>query len=153
MEYEVVQLEEKRVAGIKIRTGNDDPNVSSQIGKAWGRFFGEGIFQEIPNKKNQKTIGLYTNYEDGVKGKYDVLICCEVQETSMLPMEIETKIIPAGKYGKFIVRGHVQNAVQEFWRKLWDMDLDRKFGCDFEEYQVEGDMENKEIHFFISLNE
>ncbi|WP_304509452.1 GyrI-like domain-containing protein [Anaerotignum sp.] len=152
MEYEVVQLKEKKLAGIRIRTSNDDPKMSRQIGKAWERFFGEGIFQGIPNKKNEKTIGLYTNYEDGVKGKYDVMICCEVEGNIIPSDKIETQIIPAGKYAEFIVRGHVQKAVQEFWMKLWAMDLDRKYGCDFEEYQAEGDMENAEIHFFISLN-
>lgn len=152
MDYEVVQLKEKKLAGIRIRTSNDDPNMSRQIGMAWERFFGEGLYQNIPNKKNQKTIGLYTNYEDGISGKYDVMVCCEVEEQRFLPEKMETETISAGKYAKFIVKGHVQRAVQEFWMRLWAMDLDRKFSCDFEEYQAEGNMENIEIHIFISLN-
>ncbi|KXL53231.1 bacterial transcription activator, effector binding domain [Anaerotignum neopropionicum] len=153
MDYELVQLNKKRVAGIRIRTDNNDANMSNQIGRAWQRFFGEGIFASISSKKNDKTIGLYTNYENGVSWKYDVMICCEVEDNAIMPAQVEVETIGEGKYAKFVVKGHVQKAVQEFWMKLWAMDLDRKYSCDFEEYQAEGDMENGEIHFYISLNE
>ena len=32
MDYEVVQLTEKQVAGLKIRTSNDDPQMGEKIG-------------------------------------------------------------------------------------------------------------------------
>jgi len=151
MDYELVQLEEKKVVGLRVRTSNADPNMSSIIGMAWQRFFGEGIYASIPGKKNDKSIGLYANYENGASGAYDVMVCCEAEETANLPKGFDSEIIPSGKYAKFIVRGHVQKAVGEFWMKLWSMDLDRKFSCDFEEYQGGGDMENAEIHVYISV--
>ncbi|MDP4146731.1 MAG: GyrI-like domain-containing protein [Bacillota bacterium] len=151
MNYELVQLKEKRVAGLRIRTSNSDPNMSRSIGMAWHSFFYDGIYYSIPDKKNDKSIGLYTNYESDVNGLYDVMVCCEVEDTASLPENVQSEIIASGKYAKFIVRGHVQKAVGEFWMKLWSMDLDRKFSCDFEEYQS-GDMENAEIHIYISLN-
>jgi len=78
MNYELVQLQEKKVAGLRVRTSNRDPNMSSSIGTTWHRFFAEGIYQSIHDKKNDKSIGLYTNYENGVNGAYDVMVCCEV---------------------------------------------------------------------------
>lgn len=33
MNYEVVQLEEKTVAGLKIRTNNQNPNMGRDIGR------------------------------------------------------------------------------------------------------------------------
>lgn len=84
-------------------------------------------------------------------GEYDVMVCCEVEDTTSLPENTDSEIIPSGKYAKFIVHGHVQKAVAEFWMKLWSMNLDGKFTCDFEEYQPGGDMENAEIHIYISL--
>ncbi|WP_088186761.1 GyrI-like domain-containing protein [Desulfosporosinus sp. FKA] len=152
MNYELVLLEAKKVAGFKIRTGNSDPNMSSSIGIAWQRFFAEGIYHSIPHKKNDKSLGLYTNYENGVSGAYDVMICCEVEDTVSLPENVQSEIITSGKYARFVIHGHVQKAVEEFWTKLWSMDLDRKYSCDFEEYQGGGDMENAEIHIYISLN-
>lgn len=43
-------------------------------------------------------------------------------------------------------------AVQQFWTELWKMNLKRSFVCDFEEYQ-NADVENAEIHIYISLKE
>ncbi|CEJ73498.1 AraC family transcriptional regulator [[Clostridium] sordellii] len=37
--------------------------------------------------------------------------------------------------------------------KLWKMNLDRKYSCDFEEYQNnDEDIQNQEIHIYISIN-
>lgn len=152
MNYELVELKEIRVAGIRIRTSNTHSDMQSKIGMAWQRFFEEGVYTSIPGKKNGKSIGLYTNYENGIDGAYDVMVCCEVEDTAILPENIQSGVIASGKYAKFVIRGHVQKAVEEFWMKLYSMNLDRKFGCDFEEYQADGDMENAEIHIYISLN-
>lgn len=208
MNYELVHVEEKTVAGLRIRTSNSDPKMSRSIGELWQRFYQEGIYHSIPGKRNDKSIGLYTNYEMEVNGPYDVIVCCEIEspdrllssqrpaaqhlteqgtgqgagqasEQATVPAtgqgteqatvqgaeqglgqppvaqssaEIQIETIPAGKYAKFIVQGHMQQAVAEFWTKLWSMELDRKFSSDFEEYQSGGDMDNAEIHIYIALN-
>ena len=41
MNYEVVYLKEKTVAGITIRTSNNDPNMAKVIGETWQKFFEE----------------------------------------------------------------------------------------------------------------
>ncbi|MNJ51082.1 GyrI-like domain-containing protein [Paenibacillus bouchesdurhonensis] len=176
MNYEIVYVEEKTVVGLRIRTSNSDPYMSRSIGELWQRFYQEGIYDSIPGKHNDKSIGLYTDYQMGDNDAYDVIVCCEVEgsveaevkeevkaETDAgtevgrgagadAELELEEKTIPAGKYAKFIVRGHVQQAVAEFWTKLWSMELDRKFSSDFEEYQSGGNMDNAEIHIYIALN-
>lgn len=151
MNYEIVNLEEKKVAGIRLRSSNNDPEMGRAIGEAWQNFFGKGIYESIPGRKNEKSIGLYTNYENNENGLYDVMVCCEVKENTDIPDSIDTEIIPSGKYAKFLVKGHVQEAVQEFWMKLWNMDLERRYSGDFEEYQPGNDMNNSEIHIYISL--
>lgn len=45
----------------------------------------------------------------------------------------------------------MQKAVGDFWIKLWSMDLDRKYSCDFEEYQSGDASKNPEIHVLIAL--
>ena len=57
MNYEIVNLKEKKVAGLNIRTNNNDPNMNKSIGELWNKFFKEGIFTAIENKINDKTIG------------------------------------------------------------------------------------------------
>lgn len=64
------------------------------------------------------------------------------------------KIIPKGKYAKFVIKGDVQKSVGEAWGKIWQMDLKRKYDCDFEEYQNNSqDMQNQEIHIYIGLED
>ncbi len=128
------------MAGLKISTRNSDPEMTAKIGSLWQKFFGKGVFQSIGSKKNEKTIGLYTNYETDVNGLYDVFACCEVTGEAEMPDGIETTKISAGKYARFVVRGDTQKAVSDFWYKLWSMDLNRKYTGDFEEYQDCGDM-------------
>ncbi|MCY6959916.1 GyrI-like domain-containing protein [Clostridium brassicae] len=152
MNYEIVELNEKTVVGITTRTSNTDRNMTKLIGGLWYKFFNNGIYESISNKKNNCSIGLYSNYENNENGLYDVTVCCEVSTCENLPVDVQVKKIPAGKYAKFVVNGHVQTAVSEFWTKLWSMDLNRKYSCDFEEYQSDGDMENCEIHMYISIN-
>lgn len=152
MDYEMVQLTEKQIAGLKIRTSNNDPQMSEKIGTTWQRFYSDGIEASLAGRKNDKCIGLYSDYENGVAGDYDVMVGCEVEAEASQPELVEAKTIAAGNYAKFIVHGDVQQAVGDFWMKLWGMELDRKFGSDFEEYQPGEDMANAEIHIYISLN-
>ena len=44
----------------------------------------------------------------------------------------------------------MQKAVADFWEKLWQINLNRSYQADFEEY-VNGDIEACEIHIFIAL--
>ena len=152
MSYEVVYLKEKTVAGIEIRTSNSDPNMGKAIGETWQQFFAGGIYKSISNKKNDNSIGLYTNYEDKVNGDYDVMVCCEISKEEDLSAEIKMKKIVEGKYAKFVVRGHIEKAVAECWAEIWEMNLDRKYSFDFEEYVSGAEMENAEINIYISIN-
>lgn len=153
MNYKIVNLKEKTVAGLKTRTSNSDPEMSRSIGALWQQFFSPQGYWAIPNKNSENTIGLYTNYQDGDEGDYDVLVCCEVSTAKGLPESFSSATIPAGKYAEFVVHGDAQKAVGAFWQELWSMPLDRKFSCDFEEYHNGGTPEDTEIHIYISLNE
>lgn len=148
MNYEIVNLEEKIITGISTRTNNGDKEMCSKIGALWGKFFGEGIYESIENKVNDKCIGLYTNYEGDFNNDYDVVICTEVSKENP---NFENRIIPAGKYAKFVLKGNRNIIVGEFWKQLWGMHLPRKYSGDFEEYQPGDSIENSEVHVYISL--
>lgn len=151
MDYEIVELKEKTVAGLTIITSNKNEHMKEAIGSLWQHFFGPAIYSAILHKKNIYTIGLYSDYENDANGAYKATVCCEVTNTENLPIGVISKVIPSGKYAKFIVKGNMQTVVGEFWAKLWAMDLNRKYTCDFEEYQNGDNTENCEIHMFISV--
>jgi predicted transcriptional regulator YdeE len=152
MDYEIIPLEEKTVAGLSVKTTNQNNKAMMDIGMLWEDFFKEGVYDAVPAKVNPKSIGLYTDYEGDFTKPYNFVACCEVNNTKDMPAGITLKKIPAGNYARFIIRGDVKKAVGEFWSRLWEMPLDRKYSADFEEYQNNsGDMDNQEIHIYIAL--
>lgn len=148
MNYEIVTLESKKVAGLSARTSNSSPDMKHVIGSLWQRLYSPETVSSISGRVNEKSIGLYTGYTNGASGEYTVMTGFEVAMDS--ENSRETIIIPGGKYARFTVRGNMVTAVNEFWEKLWKTDISRSFVCDFEEYQ-NADPENCEIHIFISV--
>ena len=153
MKYEIVELEEKVVTGIRIKTTNKDGKAMQDIGMTWQKLFANGIYEKIPNKVNGKTIGLYTEYEGDYTKPYTFMAGAEVSKEVQIDEEIKSIIIPKGKYAKFVITGDVQNSVGQAWQEIWNMDLKRKYTCDFEEYQNNSeDMQKQEIHIYIALD-
>lgn len=60
----------------------------------------------IKNKRNEYAIGLYSDYE---ADKYRATAGSEVSKAENSGLTV--KIIPAGKYAKFSVHGHMEKAV------------------------------------------
>lgn len=149
MDYEIVNLKEKILSATKpTRLSNLDANVSKKIELAWHNFSEK--CSEVEDKITNKPICTYSNYESDEKGLYDVSIGYEVKNDSCLKTDWVKKIIPAGKYAKFVVKGNMVKEISNFWQNLWQMDLPRKFECDFEECQ-NMDMLNAEVHVYISV--
>lgn len=152
MNYEVVKLKEKTVVGLMAKTNNHALDMGQVIGGLWNQFYAGGVHAQIEKRVNEKALGIYTDYENDEKSDYHVLVACEVEDADNIPAGAVKRILPAGTYAKFVVRGHMQKAVAEFWEQLWQMELPRTYACDFEEYQ-NADMEHAEIHIYISIQE
>ena len=155
MEYEIVSMPERIALGITARTNNHAPDMGSVIGGLWESFYAKGYFEKIPEGRKNSVLGIYSDYAGNEQGDYDMTVACEIEsvpEAGCVPEGMTVKKIPAGRYCKFIVRGHIQRAVAEFWQKLWQMDLDRAFAADYEEY-VNGSAEDAEIHIYIGIRE
>ena len=129
MNYEIVNSQEKIIVGVCTTTSNDDPKMGEKIGKLWMDLYQGGVNAKIKNKVNEYAIGLYSDY---TASGYTVTAGNEVSKSEN--SEFTTKIIPAGKYAKFSVHGHMEKAVAEAWGEIWQMDLDRSYTGDFEEY-------------------
>ena len=145
MNYEIVNLEQKTVVGISAVTSNADPKMCKIIGDLWGKLYQGGVNASIKNKINEYAIGLYSDYSDD---KYCVTVGNEVSKAEN--QELTVKIIPAGRYAKFSIHGHMQEAVAKAWGEIWKMDMDRSFTGDFEEY-LNSDWDNADINIYIAL--
>ena len=148
MNYELVELKEMMVGGLLTRTNNFAPDMGNVISGLWDQFM--GIYPSVMYKVNEKTLGIYTDYEGRETEDYSVLAACEVEKKEGQPNGITIKIIPAGTYAKFIVEGEGKDAVAKVWQQLWNMNLPRSFICDFEEYETlkEGHVR---VHVYIGL--
>lgn len=155
MEYEIVSMPEKIALGITARTNNNAPDMGSVIGGLWESFYAKGYFERIPGDKKGSVLGIYSDYEGDERGDYDMTVACETGpevEAGDIPEGMTLKRIPAGRYARFVVRGHIQRAVALFWQELWQMDLDRAFVADYEEYR-NSSVEDAEIHIYIGLKD
>jgi Uncharacterized protein conserved in bacteria len=152
MDYEIVELEQKTVAGLCTRTGNAETDMPEKIGGLWQSFF-DGVIQKIPHRTGEAAFGVYTNYENGTQGNYDMMACCEVSGIGELPENGKAAVIPAGKYAKFSFRGNTRSGMAAFWQEIWNTELCRKFSCDFEEYLPDADYTNARVNIYVALHD
>lgn len=145
MNYEIVTLAEKIVVGVSATMGNSDPNMGKTIGGLWEKLYQGGVNAAIKNKVNKYAIGLYSDYAGD---SYCVTAGNQVSKAEN--PELAVKIIPAGRYAKFSIHGHMERAVGEAWGQIWQTELPRSFTGDFEEYLTD-DVENCDIDIYIAL--
>ena len=79
MEYEIVNLEEKKAVGISAVTNNKSPEMPKIIGGLWDEFYKRSTARLTTNANN-KSIGMYHKYQPN--GDYTVSICAEVNGTN-----------------------------------------------------------------------
>ena len=149
MDYEIVTLEEKIAVGIAARTNNASPEMGQSSEDCGTAFTVRAFMRRYQTRKNQKALGIYTEYEGDEKSEYTVITACETNSVPQTGGYTVCKI-PAGRYAKFVVHGDMVQAVAAAWQEIWRLDLPRTFQCDFEEYQ-DDNMENAEIHLYIGL--
>lgn len=145
MNYEIVNLDKKTIVGVSAVTSNEDPKMGEVIGGLWEKLYMGGVNAAIKNKINEYAIGLYSDYSNG---KYCVTAGNEVSKAENDDLTVKT--IPAGRYAKFSVHGHMEKAVAEAWGEIWTTELERSFTGDFEEY-LNSDWENADIDIYVAL--
>lgn len=152
MEYEIVMLEEKKVIGLERRTSNQDPRMQEVIGGLWQQLYGQGCYGQIQDKSNDRSIGLYSDYENQAEGAYSVTVGCEVKAVPALITEpFVLKIIPAGRYARFEIYGDEVEAVGQLWNEIWQLPLERTFTGDFEEYYPVEEGKEPKICVYVAV--
>lgn len=73
-----------------------------------------------------------------------------VEVSELNNSNLESRVIPAGTYAKFRIHGNMETAVRNAWEKIWDMDLDRTFTGDFEEY-LNDDYNHADINLYVAI--
>lgn len=150
MEYEIVNVAEKHVNGIMIRTENTDGKAIADIAALWNDFFGSGKAGLIHGRVNGNFIGLYTDYEGDFTKPYAYIAGGEVDGSA--PAAFTVKKIFAGKYAKFVAKGNLEEEVGAIWNAVWSLPFKRSYKSDFEEY-IGSDGVMGEIHIYIGIED
>ena len=156
MTYEIVEINEKTFIGFKDRI-KDGETMQKKISDLWKNLYSEKGIKNVKDRVNDNSVGMYYNYSNNNGFEYDCLTGCEVKNSvDEIPENMIKIEIPKGKYAKFVIFGHPEKAVGEFWYKFWKefgkekSDI-RNYTYDFEEYIAGNNPENMEIHIYISI--
>jgi predicted transcriptional regulator YdeE len=130
------------VIGLAIRTTNAaeaDP-ATAQIPGLWSRYSTD-LWAERLAKLGAvgPTLAVYSNYERGAAGSYQLLVGREANSPASRVAELQAQSIPPGSYLRFDCPGPLPQAVIDGWRTVWDFFKQpgaptRAFTTDYEVY-------------------
>lgn len=143
MQKTIIDLQEKKLVGIKTITNNASEmnSATAKIGSQIDRYFQNALAEKILDRKNPgTTYCVYTNYESDYLGDYTYFIGEEVTTFDEVPVGFQTLIIPIQNYAKFTSDpGPMPEVCINMWKAIWSMrpsDLggERSYIADFEVY-------------------
>jgi len=141
MNPKITKVQSFTVVGITARTSNaKEMTPAGVIGKLWGRLMQENLLEKIPNRADENTVAVYTDYTSDKNGEYTFILGAKVSRDSEIPSGMVAKKIPAGKYAVFTSeRGPASKVVPEIWQKINALPRsspggDRTYRSDFEVY-------------------
>ncbi|MDY3317383.1 GyrI-like domain-containing protein [Bergeyella sp. RCAD1439] len=142
-----------KVIGISIRTTNKDNKSKEDLGKLWGQFYAENIFEKIPNKVSDEIFSIYTDYKSNYTEEYTTIIGVPVSTLNEIPNGLVGREFEAENFQKFVAKGEMPNAVINTWIDIWNRDeeLNRKYTYDFEVYGENSQKgQDSEVEIYIA---
>lgn len=148
----IKQNENVIIAGLSIRTTNENGQSAHDIPVLWQRFFAEDMLNKIPGKIDNTLYCIYTDYEKDHTSPYTTLLGCRVRVEVNVP-GITTKVFTGDKYHVCIAKGALDNGiVYKEWLKIWNADIERLYTTDIEIYgEKSRDKLNAEIPILVAV--
>lgn len=142
-----------KVIGITVRTTNKDGQAMQDLGKLWGQFFAENVFEKIPNKQSGEILSIYTDYKSNYTEEYTTIIGVPVTTLDEIPEGLTGREFQPEQFQKFTAKGAMPAAVGNCWMDIWqrDAELNRKYSYDFEVYGEKSQQgDNSEVDIYIA---
>jgi predicted transcriptional regulator YdeE len=150
-----IEIDEMKIAGVSIRTTNQDGKSMKDQPEFWQKFFRESIKDKIPNKLHpEEVLGVYYNYESDYTGEYDFLIGFEVDSFDNIPEEFIKLTLPGGIYKVFnrTEKMSLGEKVFKLWQDVWSSNSNRSYRFDIEEYDITNLFsDNPDINIYIGI--
>jgi len=161
MQYRVEDRPPFAFMGVEVRTKNvDEMNPqTAKIPGLWDKFMGEGMIAKITSPETPGTLyGLYSNYESGDIGEYNVTVGTIVNMLGDIPEGMVGSEHTGGRYLVFTTpKGAMPNIVIEGWQFIWQFfqqntEYKRAYLADFELYDHRAmDPSNAEVDIYIAI--
>jgi predicted transcriptional regulator YdeE len=140
------------VAGLSIKTTNENNQAQLDIPKLWERFFQENISSQIANKKDETIYVVYTDYESDFTKPYRVIIGYALSNAEQkISSSLTRKIIPALDYEVFEVSGKYPESLMKTWEDIWKSKLNRAYEVDLEVYKQNFNPQDAKLDIYISV--
>jgi predicted transcriptional regulator YdeE len=150
------QITNFKLVGLKLedKTTNENNQSSRDCGNLWQKFEKDKIFDLIPNKLSNEIYAVYFDYEKDETRPFSYFIGCKVDDNSQTPNNLESLEIPSQIYAKVTAKGVMTGCITDAWKRIWDSEIQRKFGFDFEVYDERSqDWNDAELDIYVSINE
>lgn len=145
------------IIGISTRTTNKNGQAAQDIEALWGKFWGQNIQEQIPNKVSDEIYAVYTDYETDFTGYYTSIIGLQVSSLANIPQGFVGLTIETDIYQKFVSKGKMPEAVVKTWLEIWgneDLNAKRAYKADFTIHAKKYyDGDQAEVETFISVKE
>lgn len=145
-----------KLIGLKLsgKTKNENGQSGIDCGELWKHFEENKIAELIPNKISDAIYAVYYDYESDENGFFSYFIGCKVDESTEKPEDLDEIIIPEQKYHKETAKGQMTGCISDTWARIWNSNLNRKFGFDLEVYDEKSlNWNNAEIDIYLSIND
>lgn len=158
---EIVCLPQLTLIGMSIRTNNsyEKDSKTANILPLVQRYTHEKLADKIPNRKKPRvTYSVYTDYDSDEFGDYTYFIGELVADSSEVPEEFTTIIIPKQTYVKWTNGpAAMPDVCIRAWQDIWSMSSDalgglRTYTADFEIYDERAqDPKYTELDIYIGI--
>lgn len=141
------------IAGIAVRTTNENGQATRDIPALWSRFFSDQVMAAIKDRMSDALYCVYTDYEGDFTKPYTTILGCRVKDLTQIPAGLTGKCIEGGTYTTFVAKGKLaEQIVYKEWSAIWNSDLPRSYVSDFEIYgEKANDPDAAEVPIFIGL--
>ncbi|WP_026968716.1 GyrI-like domain-containing protein [Algoriphagus terrigena] len=136
---------------LKNKTTNEGGQSGIDCGSLWQKFEKEEILQRIPDKLSSEIFAVYFEYEGDYTRPFSYFVGCRVSDDAVVPAEMESLLVPAGKYIQLQAKGVMPGCVADAWRGIWNSTIDRAYAFDYEKYDERSkDWSDATVNIFVS---
>ncbi|MBA4745673.1 MAG: effector binding domain-containing protein [Muricauda sp.] len=143
-----------RLVGLRLeqKTSNKNNQSNLDCGNLWQKFEKENIIDLIPNRLGNEIYAVYFDYEKDEAAPFSYFIGCRVDDNVETPKNLNSLKIPSQKYQKVTARGVMTGCIIDAWNKIWNADIERKFGFDFEVYDERSEnWDDAVVDIYVSI--